>query len=92
MLLSIDREKVNALLAKSEPRYTVTASNIVMSNIQNIIENTVHVVSATLEVPADLEKARERLLALRKRVIDSGKAPVSFDGLQSLIDETRGRS
>jgi hypothetical protein len=43
-------------------------------------------------MPASLERARERLLALRQNLIASGVRPLSADELEREIDETRGRS
>jgi hypothetical protein len=53
---------------------------------------SVHVYSTTNAMPIDMERARERLLFLRQRLIASGIKPLSEEELARTIEETRGRS
>jgi hypothetical protein len=91
MLLSIDSEKVKEQLAKTSPAYIVTPSNL-----EPPIEMTYELPSAEVHgtlsgMPPDLERAHERLWALRNRIIHSGRKPLSPQELEREIDETRGR-
>jgi hypothetical protein len=86
MWLSIDPEKVKEQIAKS-PAYVVTsASNFEPPTVPyDPVSAEIH--STTSAIPADMERARARLLALRQSII---KPPAS-DDLDREIDEIRGR-
>jgi hypothetical protein len=93
MSLLIDSQKIKEAISKEQPIYAVSASNIVLSNIERPGDaNEVTVTSAVAETPPDVREARERLLDLRRRAIERGEKMLSFDGLERLIDEIRGRS
>ena len=90
MLLSIDPEKIRKQLA-TPAIYTITSGNLETQPISYEPE-TVKVYTTTTAMPVDMERARERLLLLRQRLIASGVKPLSEEELERTIDETRGRS
>jgi hypothetical protein len=92
VLLVIDQKKVEEELAATERSYTVTSSNLDADIVRPYAEPAGTQVYSTVEaLPADSERSRARLLALRQRIIDSGVQPLSPDDLDRCIDETRGR-
>jgi len=91
MLLSIDQNKIAAQLAQEHPAYTVTICKIEIPDLRYELP-TVDVNTAVTAMPPDLERARERLLLLRQRIIDRGLSPLSNDELDREIGDTRGRS
>ena len=91
MSFSIDQKKIDAELAKTPPAYTVTPCNLEIPSVSYELP-TVNVNSAVTAMPPGLERARERFLILRQRIIDRGSSPLSNDELDREIDETRGRS
>ena len=90
MFLSIDPEKVKEQLA-TPAAYTITSGNLETQPVQ-YEPVSVQVYSTTTAMPVDMERARERLLLLRQRLIASGVKPLSEVELERTIDETRGRS
>ncbi len=90
MLLSIDPKKIKEQLAKHPPTYVVTPYNLEDVIIRRELP-TADVNSMTPVVSPDLERARERILKLRKHLIDTGLPPLSPDELEEKIDETKGR-
>lgn len=91
MLLSIDPEKVRRELAASLP-YTVTSATNFETPVPSCEAVSTHICSTTTAMPADIERARDRLLTLRQRLIEKGNRPLSREALEREIDETRGRS
>jgi len=93
MSLLINSQKVKEAIGINRPVHTVSASNIVVSNIEPKAEpDVLNVTTAVPETPSDLKEVRERVAALRRRAIQQGEKTLSFDGLERLIDDIRGRS
>jgi len=90
MLLWIDEKKVEEELKKPRQNYAVSAVNCEPGTIPLLETPTSHAYSAVNLVPPDMEAARERLLALRQKIMERGGL-VSGENLDRLIDETRGR-
>ncbi|MCX6633834.1 MAG: hypothetical protein NT090_01870 [Acidobacteria bacterium] len=91
MFLLIDPKKIEDQLAAQPPRYIVAPCNLEPMQIP-IPPPTAEIYSMTPLMPPDLQKARERLLFLRERVIEGGQRTLSPTELTQEIDETRGRS
>jgi hypothetical protein len=91
MLLSIDNEKIEKQLKEIPQAYIVSIGYWEPEAVRSVEIPRTDAQSAINVLPPDVEKARERLMALRQRAIESGMRPVSFDALETLIDETRGR-
>ena len=91
MLLAIDQNKLDEQLAITIPAYTVTPCNLIVETAVPVEHLTTNVYSTVAGLPADVERSRARLLALRQRIIESGVKPLSADDLDRYIDETRGR-
>ena len=90
MLLSIDPTRVAQQLAKTTPAYIVVPFNLDAGSIA-YDPPTADVYSTATGMPPDVERARARLLALRRRLIESGASPLSSEDLERHMDETRGR-
>jgi hypothetical protein len=91
MLLSISDDKIRQEMEKVDRVYTVS-----VGYLEPGYDNTIPIPSGTAQsainvLPPDLEKEREQLMALRQSAIDAGMRPLSFDDLDKLIDEIRGR-
>jgi len=89
MLLSIDAVKVTEQLER-KPFYTVTWT----SNLETQIAKTdepvsAHIYSTVTEMPVDMERARARLLSLRRSLIAKGVQPLSREEFERSISDTR---
>jgi hypothetical protein len=91
MLLSIDNKKIEEELKSAPPSYVVSAAYWEPETAATVEIPPADAQSAINVIPPDVEAARERLMTLRQRAIDSGMRLVAFDGLKAIIDETRGR-
>lgn len=91
MVLSIDKKKIKAQLAKNRPAYEVTPYNLEVVTVHRPPPSA-EVHSMVTEVSPELERARERLLALRQRIIDEGRSPLSPEELEEQIGQARGRT
>jgi hypothetical protein len=85
MLLSIDQNKIAEQLAKEQPLYVVTPCNLEMPSISYEAPSS-DVQSVVTAMPPELERARDRLQALRQSL-----KPMSDEDLERKIDQTRGR-
>jgi len=90
MLLLIDEKKIQDELARTTPTYAVVASNLEIP-IAGYPPPVVSVSSAVMTLSPDMEKARQRVMERRQRLIESGSKPLSAEELERVIDETRGR-
>jgi hypothetical protein len=90
MLLSIDPEKIKEQLTMPVA-YTVPSGNLETQPV-HYEPVSVRVYSTTTELPVDMQRARDRLLLLRQRLIENGVKPLSGEELERSINETRGRS
>ena len=94
MLFAIDENKVEELLASTEQRYTVTVDpggaaldDLGPSKYGSMsLSGTVAVVSNSAT-----EDARKHLMALRRKIEESGAPLKSVDALTAEIDEMRSR-
>ena len=91
MLLSINNQKIKAILKKNPPTYTVAPCNLEIPDFPHHDAPSVEIHGTISVIPPDFEKARERVLALRKRIIDSGNHLLSPDEMEHEINEARGR-
>ena len=91
MLLSIDTTKVSQQLKEAKPSYVITTCNIPEITIDSEPTISISIVSTSAAMPPDLVQARERLLALRRQLIDHGEAPLAAADLDRALDSTRGR-
>lgn len=76
MYLSIDPRKVAKQLENNSPAYVVTPYNLDPEPVEYELP-TADICSVTLAMPPELERARERVLALRQQIVDRGVAPLS---------------
>jgi hypothetical protein len=91
MVLSIDQKKIDEQLAATPKTYLVTPLNLEMMPIAVPGDIAIGVYSTVSVLPADAERSRARLLALRQRLIQRGVQPLAADDLDRYIDDTRGR-
>ncbi len=91
LLLLIDEDKVREQSERVTVSYVVSPHNVEGPEMAYEVPTT-HLASLAMTLPPDVEKARERLLALRQRLIDAGNRPLSPEELEEVIAETRGRS
>lgn len=91
MSLSINQAKINEQLARNPPKYSVVPCNLEI--VFPPIPEKPPTVSSTVDASREWEEYRDRVLALRQRIIQRGKHPAgSAYELERIIDETRGRS
>ena len=91
MVLTIDQNKVDEQLANTVAAYTVTLRNLNVSAVPPAEPPPTQVYGTVAGFPADFERARARLVALRQRVIQGGAPMLSGDDLDRYIEETLGR-
>lgn len=93
MLLSINKEKIDRLLADTHTLYTVFGSDIQVDELKavNYAIPDSHVYSVVTEMSPEVERYRNRVLSLRKQIIDKEHVASSTDELEHIINETRGR-
>jgi hypothetical protein len=91
LLLMIDENKVREKLAAATPAYVATACNLEMPLPKYYPELEIKVSGAAMTLPPDAERARNRLIELRQRLIESGSKELSGEELQRTFDETCGR-
>lgn len=91
MLLLINAKKIEEELKNTPPGYAVSAAFHEPERQGNIEAPTAEAYSAVNVLPPDVEAARERLMALRRKVIERGGSVASGEALARIIDETRGR-
>ena len=92
-VLWINQKKIDEQLRKNPPSYTVSAVNI---------EPQVHPFDTTLPpaiahtavnvLPPAAEAAHQRLIDLRRKLVESGRKLLSGEELDRTIEEIRGRS
>jgi hypothetical protein len=94
MLLSIDQSKINEQLAEHKPHYVVSPCNFEMAWEVGPIEiPTAQITSTENYILPEAERYRERVLALRRSLVERGESPAtSSDSLEKIIDEYRGRA
>jgi len=90
MLLSIDKDKINELLANTPRSYIVTSSHMETAQIETE-PPSISVHGTTSNLPFDVVKSKERLLSLRSRIIESGAHLLDADELRREINESKGR-
>jgi hypothetical protein len=90
MLLSIDKEKINELLANTPQFYTVTSSHMESAQIKTE-PPSISVYGTTSNLPFDVTSGRKRLLSLRSKIIESGTKLLDAEALRREIDEIKGR-
>jgi len=90
MLLLINNDKIEEELKKTPRAYTASGYCEPVATI-SVEVPTAEAHSAINVLPPDVEAARERLMALRQKVIERGGEVASGDALARIIDETRGR-
>lgn len=94
MLLTIDTAKVRKSLATSgAPLYVVTASNLAIVELPPPMAPSSSV-SGTVMLggPRTTLETREQVLALRRKIEESGVSLKGVDELNREIDEMRGKS
>ena len=91
MLLSIDKNKIEEELKKSPRPYVVSVANLEPETKGPVEIPSTEAHSAINVLPPDAEAARERLTALRRRIIERGGETASGEALARIIDEIRGR-
>lgn len=90
MWLSITQAKIDAALEDTTPTYVVVPCNMEWPQITEIPAPSAQV-SGTVAFPTDdLESYRNRVLSLRKNVIERGNA-TSSEELEAVIASIRGR-
>jgi|GEM_PF-5509371 len=91
MLLSIDPAKIAKQLSELTPlSYSVTCTHIPSPVFKKADPVNVSVSSTVTAMPVEMERARERLLALRRSIQESG-AELSDDAVDRKMREIRGR-
>jgi hypothetical protein len=83
-LLIIDQTKVEQELARATPFYTTSCS-------LEIPIPTARVWNTVMFTPPEVQEARQRLMEIRRRFIESGGRLLSTEELESTINEVRGR-
>jgi hypothetical protein len=92
MLLSIDKSKIDKMLAETPKHYVVTSSHMDAPQIA-MAEASSACVYGTISNPTPItEKARQRLLTLRQKIVESGTALLGTEALEREVDDIRGRS
>ena len=91
MLLSIDAAKVQEQLQNSRPNYVVTLGNLEPIPVIATQLSTSSVLSTVVGMSPDVERARARLLELRRSLLEKGIPSLTPDALDREIDEARGR-
>lgn len=91
MLLSINTKKIEEELKNSPQGYAVAVAFYEPETQKYVEIPTAEAYSATNMLPPDFEAARERLMALRRKIIERSGEMASGEALTRIIDETRGR-
>lgn len=90
MLLSIDLTKINELLSTTRQNYMVNSVHMDPISLHGLNEPLAFGVFGTESL--NPRPVGQRLLALRRKFIDSGAEPLDLDGLESELGERRGGS
>jgi hypothetical protein len=91
MLLSINEKKIEEELKNTPLGYAVSAAYYEPPIDRHIELPSSEAYSAVNTLPPDIEAARERMMALRRKIIERGGQVASGEALARIIDETRGR-
>jgi hypothetical protein len=91
MLLLINAKKIEEELKNTSPGYAVSIAYHEPETQGYTEVPTAEAHSAVNVLPPDVEAARERLMALRRKVVEKGGLVASGEALARIIDETRGR-
>jgi hypothetical protein len=94
MLLSINQKKIDEQLANYPPLYVVSPCTleIAAAPAPQFEFPEMRVNGTASGISPEVERYRDRVLLLRRQLIDRGERPAaSPDELERIIDETRGR-
>ena len=91
MLLSINTKKIEEELKTSSKGYAVSVAFYEPETQKSVDFPTAEAYSAVNILPPDVEAARERLMALRQKIVEREGGLASGEALDQIIDETRGR-
>jgi hypothetical protein len=90
MLLQIDEEKIRTKLEERPTAYVASPHNVETQKPDYAVPSTV-VTSSTFGLPPNLEAARDRLIALRERILREGGRTFSWDDVEAEVRGARGR-
>ena len=94
MLLSIDQTKLDEVIANSKLSYTVSPCNLEMpgSGPDAIEAPTAQIAGTEDFITPEFERYRNRVLSLRRGIIEREGTALSSDDLERVLDGYRGRA
>jgi hypothetical protein len=89
MSLSINSSKIEEELSRTDKTYAVYCRQLDSLPIEPE-EPSVSVFGTVSKIPYDVERSKERLLSLRKQIVESSAPLLDAEELQREINEIRG--